>query len=60
MESLEQLEQMLRREFNLQGLYPKDIIIKACAKMLHNENTEWGDIAITAFVLGYIFKKHLG
>jgi len=53
-ESEDKLFEMLTKEFGLQGYYPPPIRVKKLARALSLEQIEWGEISITAAVIGYM------
>ena len=56
-ETVEQLIEMLNAEFKLQGLIPNPTRVAALAAALAAEQIEWGEISITAAVIGFQVAK---
>jgi hypothetical protein len=56
-ETIEQLIKMLDAEFKLQGTIPNPTRVATLAAALAREEIEWGEISITAAVIGFQVAK---
>jgi hypothetical protein len=56
-ETAEQLIKMLEAEFKLQGTIPNRVRVETLAAAMAAEEIEWGEISITAAVIGFKVAK---